>query len=47
MEGYKDHVIVCGYGIVGERIVDILLEHKSEMLVVIEIEPQEGGAPQR
>ena len=37
MEGYKDHVIVCGYGIVGERIVDILLEHKVNV-VVIEID---------
>ncbi|MGB9732904.1 MAG: potassium channel family protein [Candidatus Micrarchaeia archaeon] len=34
---YKDHVIVCGYGIVGERIVDILLEHKISV-VVIEID---------
>jgi len=37
MEGYKDHVIVCGYGIVGERIVDILLEQKVNV-VVIEID---------
>ncbi|MFP3278031.1 MAG: NAD(P)-binding protein [Candidatus Micrarchaeota archaeon] len=37
MEGYKEHVIVCGYGIVGERIVDILLEHKVNV-VVIEID---------
>ncbi|MGC8699435.1 MAG: potassium channel family protein [Candidatus Micrarchaeia archaeon] len=34
---FKDHVIVCGYGIVGERIVDILLEHKINV-VVIEID---------
>jgi voltage-gated potassium channel len=34
MEGFKDHVIVCGYGIVGERIVDILLEHKVNVVVI-------------
>jgi len=34
MEGYKEHVIVCGYGIVGERIVDILLEHKVNVVVI-------------
>ncbi|MGC8710358.1 MAG: potassium channel family protein [Candidatus Micrarchaeia archaeon] len=33
----KDHVIVCGYGIVGERIVEILLQHKL-YVVVIEID---------
>jgi len=34
MEGYKDHVIVCGYGIVGERVIDILLEHKVSVIVI-------------
>jgi len=34
MEGYKEHVIVCGYGIVGERVVDILLEHKVNVVVI-------------
>ena len=34
MEGLKEHVIVCGYGIVGERIVDILLEHKVNVVVI-------------
>jgi len=34
MEGLKDHVIVCGYGIVGERVVDILLEHKVNVVVI-------------
>jgi len=34
MEGFKDHVIVCGYGIVGGRIVDILLEHKVNVVVI-------------
>jgi len=34
MEGFKDHVIVCGYGIVGERVVDILLEHKVNVVVI-------------
>jgi len=34
MEGLKDHVIVCGYGIVGERVVVILLEHKVNVVVI-------------
>jgi voltage-gated potassium channel len=32
----KDHVIVCGYGLVGEKIVDILQQHNVG-IVVIEI----------
>lgn len=38
-EEYNDHVIVCGYGIVGEKIVDIMLEHKIKV-VVIEKDPK-------
>ncbi len=36
-EEIKNHVIVCGYGIVGEKIVDTLLEKKIN-LIVIEID---------
>jgi voltage-gated potassium channel len=28
------HVIVCGYGLVGEKIVDILLQHNIDIVVV-------------
>jgi voltage-gated potassium channel len=30
----RDHVIVCGYGLVGENVVDILLQHGVKVLVV-------------
>ncbi len=30
----RDHVIVCGYGLVGENIVDVLLQHNVRVLVV-------------
>lgn len=30
----KDHVIVCGYGLVGEKIVDILLQHNVGLVVI-------------
>jgi voltage-gated potassium channel len=30
----KDHVIVCGYGLVGENIIDVLLQHNVKVLVV-------------
>jgi len=36
-ESLEGHVIVCGYGLVGERVVDILLEHRVKV-VVIEID---------
>jgi voltage-gated potassium channel Kch len=29
-----DHVIVCGYGLVGEKIVDILLQHSMGIVVI-------------
>ncbi len=38
---YKDHVIVCGYGMVGERIVEILLQAGIK-IVVIEIDKAKG-----
>ncbi len=34
LQQYKNHVIVCGYGLVGERIVEILSEHKVKVLVI-------------
>ncbi|MDE1854786.1 MAG: NAD-binding protein [Candidatus Micrarchaeota archaeon] len=30
----SDHIIVCGYGLVGEKIVDILLQHNIEIVVI-------------
>ncbi len=33
----KNHVIVCGYGLVGERVVDTLMQHNIPV-VVIEID---------
>jgi voltage-gated potassium channel len=30
----RDHVIVCGYGLVGEKIVDILLQHNIDFVVI-------------
>lgn len=33
-ETLHDHVIVCGYGLVGEKIVDILLQHNIEIVVI-------------
>jgi voltage-gated potassium channel Kch len=33
-EQLKDHVIVCGYGIVGERIVDILIQKNVKVIVI-------------
>lgn len=35
--GLKDHVIVCGYGAVGQKIVDILVERRIAF-VIVEIE---------
>ncbi len=31
---FKDHVIVCGYGLVGEKVVDILQEHSIRVVMV-------------
>ena len=30
----SDHIIVCGYGLVGEKIVDILLQHNIDIVVI-------------
>jgi len=30
----SDHVIVCGYGLVGEKIVDILLQHNVPFVII-------------
>ena len=35
----RDHVIVCGFGIVGRMVVDSLLEH-SINFVIIEVDPE-------
>ncbi len=37
--GLEGHVIVCGYGVVGQKVVDVLLEHKISF-IVIEIDPK-------
>ena len=34
MEEAKNHIIVCGYGLAGEEIVDVLLEHNVKVVVV-------------
>ncbi len=31
---YANHVIVCGYGLVGERIVEILNQHRVKLVVI-------------
>ncbi|MDE1824828.1 MAG: NAD-binding protein [Candidatus Micrarchaeota archaeon] len=31
---FKDHVVICGYGIVGERIGEILLQSKMKFVVI-------------
>ncbi len=35
----RDHVIVCGFGIVGQKVVDTLLEHNIPF-VIIEVNPE-------
>jgi|SRR5271157_3177279 len=30
----RDHVIVCGYGLVGENVTDVLLQHNVKVLVI-------------
>ena len=34
MPDLRDHVIVCGYGLVGEKIVDILQQHSIDFIVI-------------
>ncbi|MEM0149624.1 MAG: NAD(P)-binding protein [Candidatus Micrarchaeaceae archaeon] len=36
------HVIVCGFGILGQKVVDVLAEH-SIKFVIIEIDPKVVG----
>jgi voltage-gated potassium channel len=36
--GLKDHVIVCGFGVVGQKVVDVLVE-KSTPFVIVDIDP--------
>lgn len=36
---FFNHVVVCGYGIVGQRVVEVLREGKIEF-VVIELDPE-------
>ena len=35
--GLKNHVIVCGFGAVGQKVVDVLLENNN-LFVIIEID---------
>lgn len=37
--GLEGHVIVCGYGVVGQKVVDVLLEHNMRF-VIIESDPK-------
>ena len=37
--GMEGHVIVCGYGVVGQKVVDVLVEHGIRF-IVIEIDPK-------
>lgn len=30
----NDHIIVCGYGLVGEKVVDILQQHNVDIVVI-------------
>ncbi len=30
----KDHVIICGYGLVGEKIVDVLKEYRIPFIII-------------
>jgi len=32
--GLEGHVIVCGYGVVGQKVVDVLLEHNMHFIVI-------------
>jgi voltage-gated potassium channel len=34
----KDHVIICGFGVVGQKIIDVLVE-RSLKFVVIDMDP--------
>ncbi len=30
----SDHIIVCGYGLVGEKVVDILMQHSIDVVII-------------
>ncbi len=32
----KGHTIICGYGAVGQKVVDVLIENKADQFVIIE-----------
>ncbi len=32
--GFEGHVIVCGYGVVGQKVVDVLIEHGIHFVVI-------------
>ena len=34
----KDHVIVCGYGVVGQKVVDVLIE-KNVPFLIVDLDP--------
>lgn len=33
-KSYRDHAIVCGYGLVGEKIVEVLTQHGIKVVVI-------------
>lgn len=32
--GFDGHIIVCGYGVVGQKIVDVLLEYNMRFVII-------------
>lgn len=36
--GLKDHVIVCGYGVVGQKVMDVLIE-KGTPFIIVDVNP--------
>jgi voltage-gated potassium channel Kch len=32
--GLENHVIVCGYGVVGQKVVEVLLEHNMDFIII-------------
>ncbi len=37
--GLEDHVIVCGYGVVGQKVVEVLSDH-SIHFIIIDVDPK-------
>ncbi len=37
----KDHVIVCGFGVVGQKVVDVLVE-KNTPFIIVDLNPATG-----